>query len=49
MKSTNQLDTANINSFPDAVIPAYVNSNFGFIVTVRPTKKIVLLSLRDLC
>ena len=43
------MDTANSNSFPDAAIPAHVNSSYGFVVTVRPTGKSVSLSLREIC
>lgn len=49
IKGTNKLDMANSNSFPDITIFAYIDSSYGFVVTVRPTRKSVLLSLQEIC
>lgn len=48
MEGTNELDTANSNSFPDATIPAHVDSTYGFVVTVRPAGNAVSLPTRDM-
>ena len=48
MEGTNQLDTANSNNFPDATIFAHVDSSYGFVVTVRPNRKSVSLSLQEI-
>ena len=49
MESINQLDTANSNSFPDAVILVLVDGSYSFVVTVRPTRKLVSFSLQEIC
>lgn len=45
IEDINELDMTNSNSFLDIVIFIYVNNSYDFIVTVRPIKKLVLLSL----
>lgn len=45
---TDELNTTNSNSFPDAAISAHINSNYNFIIIIKPTKKSVSLSLQKI-
>ena len=45
IESINELDIANNNNFLNITIFAHIDSNYSFVIIVKPIKKFVLLSL----